>query len=104
MLAREEKMESPALKGQMHKITPIINLEGSDSAMLDNALEFLVMSGMPLPLAMAVTIPEPWANDKYMDRRLKDFFQYYATMLEPVSYTHLQPQRQRHHAQRRRPD
>ena len=83
MLAREEKMESPALKGQMHKITPIINLEGSDSAMLDNALEFLVMSGMPLPLAMAVTIPEPWANDKYMDRRLKDFFQYYATMLEP---------------------
>ncbi|MEA4893264.1 MAG: glutamate synthase large subunit [Peptococcaceae bacterium] len=83
MLAREEKMESRPLKGQMHKITPIISLEGSDSAMLDNALEFLVMSGIELPLAMAVAIPEPWANDPYMDRARRDFFQYYATMLEP---------------------
>ena len=51
----------------MHKVLPIINQEGSDSAMLDNALEFMVMSGMDLPLAVMVTIPAPWEHDKYSD-------------------------------------
>ena len=41
--------------------------------MLDNALEFMVMSGMDLPLAVMVTIPAPWEHDKYMDSEIKDF-------------------------------
>ena len=52
MQAREENMESEDLKGELHKVLPAINTAGSDSAMLDNTLEFMVMSGMPLPLAV----------------------------------------------------
>ena len=83
MLAREENMESAYFKDEISKVIPVINEEGSDSAMLDNALEFMVMSGMDLPLAVMITIPEPWANDKYMPQEKKDFYQYYATMMEP---------------------
>ncbi len=83
MLAREENMESDHLKGQFHKVLPAINKMGSDSAMLDNTLEFLVMSGMELPLAVMIAIPEPWANNKAMSQSKRDFYQYYATMMEP---------------------
>ncbi len=83
MLAREETMETSKLKGQMHKVLPVVNTAGSDSAMLDNTLEFLVMSGMDLPLAVMITIPEPWENNKEMDQKKRDFYQYYATMMEP---------------------
>ena len=51
--------------------------------MLDNTLEFFVMNGMPLPLAVMITIPEPWSNNKAMEQEKKDFYQYYATMMEP---------------------
>ena len=51
--------------------------------MLDNTLEFLVMSGMELPLAVMIMIPEPWANNNIMSQKKKDFYQYYATMMEP---------------------
>ena len=51
--------------------------------MLDNTLEFLVMSGMDLPLAVMITIPEPWANNDTMSQEKRDFYQYYATMMEP---------------------
>ena len=83
MIAREENMESEFTKEEMLKVVPVVNESGSDSAMLDNTLEFLVMSGMELPLAVMITIPEPWANDKYMSQKKKDFYQYYATMMEP---------------------
>ena len=83
MLAREETMESDHLRGELHKVLPVVNTEGSDSAMLDNTLEFLVMSGMELPLAVMITIPEPWANNRYISEKKKDFYQYYATMMEP---------------------
>lgn len=83
MLAREENMESEHLHGQLHKVLPVVNASGSDSAMLDNTLEFLVMSGMELPLAVMITIPEPWVNNKTMNQREKDFYEYYATMMEP---------------------
>lgn len=83
MLAREETMESKHLAGEFHKVLPVVNTEGSDSAMLDNTLEFLVMSGMELPLAVMVTIPEPWANDASISETKRDFYQYYATMMEP---------------------
>ena len=83
MLSREERMVSQVLEPEMTKITPVCNQEGSDSAMLDNALEFLVMNGMPLPLAVMITIPEPWVKNKAMDQARRDFYQYYSTMMEP---------------------
>ena len=82
MLAREETMSCSALRDDMHKILPAINIEGSDSARLDNALEFMVMSGMPLPLAVMITIPEPWKNNRTISKEKYDFYQYYATMME----------------------
>ncbi|MCH1982995.1 glutamate synthase large subunit [Ruminococcus sp. OA3] len=83
MLAREETMDNGALQHELHKVLPVINSEGSDSAMLDNTLEFLVMSGMPLPLAVMILIPEPWQNNRTMTQDKKDFYHYYATMMEP---------------------
>ncbi|MBQ6531170.1 MAG: glutamate synthase subunit alpha, partial [Clostridia bacterium] len=81
MLAREETMQSEHLKGDLYKVIPVVNTEGSDSAMLDNTLEFLVMSGMDLPIAVMITIPEPWDNNHTMSRAKRDFYQYYATMM-----------------------
>lgn len=83
MLAREETMESEYLKGELHKVLPVVDTRGSDSAMLDNTLEFLVMSGMELPLAMMIAIPEPWSRNKTLSQDERDFYQYYATMMEP---------------------
>ncbi|HIX77238.1 MAG TPA: glutamate synthase subunit alpha, partial [Candidatus Fusicatenibacter merdavium] len=83
MLAREETMASPMLQDELHKVLPVINTQGSDSAMLDNTLEFLTMSGMDLPLAVMITIPEPWANNMTISQEKRDFYQYYATMMEP---------------------
>lgn len=82
MLAREERMHSKFLDENSSKILPIINTSGSDSAMLDNALEFLVMNGMPLEKAVMILIPEPWKHQA-MDQKKKDFYHYYATMMEP---------------------
>ena len=82
MLAREESMHSKFLDENSNKILPIINTSGSDSAMLDNALEFLVMNGMPLEKAVMILIPEPW-KQQTMDQKKKDFYHYYATMMEP---------------------
>ena len=83
MLAREETMTSQIMHSEMGKILPVINSSGSDSAMLDNTLEFLVMNGLDLPLAVMVLIPEPWINNRNMSQAKKDFYQYYATMMEP---------------------
>ena len=82
MLAREESMHSKFLDENSSKILPIINTSGSDSAMLDNALEFLVMNGMPLEKAVMILLPEPWKHQT-MDQKKKDFYHYYATMMEP---------------------
>ena len=84
MLAREETMCSPCLSEEdMGKVLPVIAPSGSDSAMLDNTLEFLMMNGIPLPLAVMMTIPEPWQRDSSMDRKKKDLYRYYSTMMEP---------------------
>lgn len=83
MLSREETITSPLLESEMSKITPVVNASGSDSAMLDNTLEFLMMNGMPLPLAVMITIPEPWMKNHAMNQARRDFYQYYATMMEP---------------------
>ena len=84
MLAREETMHSDLFSDEdMTKVLPVISQSGSDSAMLDNTLEFLSMSGMPLPLAALILIPEPWAHNETLSREERDFYQYYATMMEP---------------------
>ncbi len=84
MLAREETMVSPMLTDDdLTKVLPVVNTEGSDSSMLDNTLEFLVMSGMELPLAAMIMIPEPWAHNDTISSEGRDFYQYYATMMEP---------------------
>ena len=83
MLAREETVSSPVMDDDMDKILPVVDQNGSDSAMLDNTLEFLMMNGMELPQAVMLCIPEPWAKDKRMDREKRDFYHYYATMMEP---------------------
>ena len=84
MLAREETMDSPYLSEEdMGKVLPVIAPTGSDSAMLDNTLEFLMMNGIPLPLAVMMTIPEPWQKDTAMDRKKRDMYRYYSTMMEP---------------------
>ncbi len=84
MLAREETMHTDTFNEEdMTKVLPVISSSGSDSAMLDNTLEFLMMSGMDLPLAASVLIPEPWAHNETLSQEERDFYQYYATMMEP---------------------
>ena len=83
MLAREETMHSPVFSGEdMDRILPVVDQRGSDSAMLDNTLEFLMMNGIDLPQAVMMTVPEPWANDKKISQEKRDFYLYYATMME----------------------
>lgn len=83
MLAREECVSCDVLGKNMKKVLPIVETAGSDSARLDNALEFMVMSGMELPLAVMVCIPEPFRNVNSMNDKKRSFYQYYATMMEP---------------------
>ena len=83
MLAREETLKSKVFsKSEIEKILPAVDVSGSDSAMLDNTLEFLVMNGLPLPLAVMTCIPEPWKHDENMTSSKKDFYHYWATMME----------------------
>ncbi|MCI8869706.1 MAG: glutamate synthase large subunit [Lawsonibacter sp.] len=83
MSSREETMSSPLIDADLHKVCPVVNPNGSDSAMLDNTLEFLVMSGMELPLAVMAAIPEPWMKDGSISRAKRDLYQYYAILMEP---------------------
>ncbi len=82
MAAREETMNSPVLEPYMDRILPVVDPSGSDSAMLDNTLEFLMMSGMELPMAVMILLPEPWQHDGGESAK-RDMYHYYATMMEP---------------------
>ena len=83
MLAREETMHSEMNEPYIDRIYPVISDDGSDSAMVDNTLEFMYMSGIDLPLALMIMIPEPWRNNNSIFKDKKDFYHYYATMMEP---------------------
>lgn len=84
MLAREETMHTPLFEGQeLSNVLPVVDTKGSDSAMLDNALEFLMMGGMELPLAAMIMVPEPVTNNDTISAKRREFYQYYATMMEP---------------------
>jgi glutamate synthase (ferredoxin) len=83
MHAREALFESELFGEDMKKILPIINPNGSDSAMFDNTLELLVLAGRPLAHAIMMMIPEPWSNDQHMDDARRAFYQYHACLMEP---------------------
>ena len=84
MLAREETIYTDCFSDEdLAKVLPIISAEGSDSAMLDNALEFMIMGGMEPALAAMILIPEPWEHNDTISQKERDFYQYYATMMEP---------------------
>ena len=84
MIAREETVSTNCFTDEeLTKVLPIIAAEGSDSAMLDNALEFMIMGGMDPALAAMVLIPEPWEHNETISQKERDFYQYYATMMEP---------------------
>src|SRR5262245_10887177 len=83
MRAREALFNSAAFGDDMRKILPIINPNGSDSAMFDNTLELLVLAGRPLPHAMMMMIPEPWSNHQSMDDAKRAFYQYHSCLMEP---------------------
>lgn len=83
MLSREERLHCSTMAQDMNKIEPIIDQTGSDSAMLDNTLEFLTMAGVPLPKAVMMCIPEPFEHDVTMEENKKAFYQYHACLMEP---------------------
>lgn len=83
MTARESIMKSDTLGADLEKIFPIIEPDKSDSASLDNALEFLVMTGKSLPQALSMLIPESWNDKNPIPPSLKAYYEYQSTMMEP---------------------
>ncbi len=83
MKAREALLESDVLGEDLAKILPIIREGGSDTAVFDNVLEFLVMSGRSLPHAVLMMIPEPWQNHEGMTEELRAFYEYHSSLMEP---------------------
>ena len=82
MKARESVLSSPAL-GDIKEIRPILQDDMSDSASLDNVFEFLVMSGMSLPQAMAILVPESFNDKNPISEDLKAFYEYYSILMQP---------------------
>jgi glutamate synthase (NADPH) large chain len=83
MTARQSILESPLYDGQIGKLFPVIVPGGSDSASLDNAVEFLFHSGRSLPHVMAMLIPEAWSGNPDMDEEKRAFYEYHASLMEP---------------------
>ena len=82
MQARESVLSSPAL-GDIKEIRPILQDDMSDSASLDNVFEFLVMSGLSLPQAMAILVPESFNDKNPISEDLKAFYEYHSILMEP---------------------
>jgi len=83
MNARQSVLASPLYDGQIDKLYPVISPGGSDSASLDNAVEFLFQSGRSLPHVMAMLIPEAWSGNPDMDEEKRAFYEYHASLMEP---------------------
>ncbi len=83
MKAREALFQSELFGDDIDKIKPIVNPNGSDSAMFDNTLELLVLAGRPLAHAVMMMIPEPWSAHESMDDARKAFYQYHTSLMEP---------------------
>jgi glutamate synthase (ferredoxin) len=83
MKAREPLLASPLFGADIKKIIPVVNPNGSDSAMFDNVLELMVMGGRSLPEAMMMMIPEPWNGHESMSPEKKAFYEYQSCLMEP---------------------
>ncbi len=83
MQARQAMFESALFGEDLPKVLPIINPDGSDTAMFDNTLEFLVLAGRSLPHAVMMMIPEPWSNHESMSEEKKAFYEYHSALMEP---------------------
>ncbi len=83
MHARQSMFASDLFGDDISKVLPIINSDGSDSAMFDNCLEFLVLSGRSLPHAVMMMIPAPWSNHESMSDEKKAFYEYHSSLMEP---------------------
>ncbi len=83
MHAREAICRSSVLGDDLKKVMPVVLEGGSDSAVFDNVLEFLVMAGRPLPLAVLMMIPEAWAGHEGMSEERKAFYEYHGCLMEP---------------------
>jgi glutamate synthase (NADPH/NADH) large chain len=83
MQARSPILSSPVWGDDLGKLTPVVQPEGSDSAMLDNVVELLCLSGRSLPHVMAMLIPEAWDADATMDPDKRAFYEYHASLIEP---------------------
>jgi glutamate synthase (ferredoxin) len=83
MHARQAMFESELFGDDIRKILPVVCTDGSDSAMFDNCLELLVLSGRSLPHAMMMMIPEPWTNHESMSPEKKAFYEYHSCLMEP---------------------
>ena len=83
MHARQAMCASELFKDDMKKIMPVIAPDGSDSAMFDNCLEFLVLGGRSLPHAVMMMIPEPWSNHESMSDEKKAFYEFHSSLMEP---------------------
>ncbi len=83
MHARQSMFSSQLFGPDIEKILPVIDASGSDSAMFDNALELLVLSGRSLPHAIMMMIPEPWSGDEFMSPEKKAFYEFHSCLMEP---------------------
>jgi len=83
MRARQESFASPLFGDDLGKLLPIIDEGGSDSAMFDNCLEFLCLTGRSLPHAIMMMIPEPWSKHQSMPADKRAFYEYHSGLMEP---------------------
>jgi glutamate synthase (NADPH/NADH) large chain len=83
MHARQSLFKSEVFGEDLNKIKPVINPDGSDTAMFDNTFEFLYLSGRSLPQVAMMMVPEPWSNHDSMDADKKAFYEYHSTLMEP---------------------
>jgi glutamate synthase (ferredoxin) len=83
MHARQSLFESDLFGDDLKKVHPVINIDGSDSLIFDNALELLVLAGRSLPHAVMMMIPEPWAAHESMSDAKKAFYEYHSCLMEP---------------------
>ena len=81
--AREPNLYSPVLGSNLEEVLPIINKEGSDSAILDNVLEFLVMNGRDMTRAVSMLLPEPWDKNTALPERRRAYDEYQSMIMEP---------------------
>ncbi|TVX91785.1 glutamate synthase large subunit [Paenibacillus agilis] len=83
MNARQTLCQSEVFGAELEKIKPVINPDGSDTAMFDNTFEFLYLSGRPLPHVAMMMVPEPWSNHESMNPAKRAFYEYHSCMMEP---------------------